>query len=289
MTIYSHPCREASYSSLSPFAKFQKSTSKSTTKHHPFQKVAFANLHTSYSLLRISRSPKTRYSKHPRSSFLFTSSLHNMTSSNRRGRPPSSSVRALTQLELRRQLLETRHSVLDDISSKHGNVSPAPPSDASSLTSSSGTDVSATSNRNPRGGHGVKTRSAPVQARDRRNSWSSCDSLVPSPLNPRPHSPYRAPSFGHPTRMPTPTPPQNNKHHPPPLTRHVSHPLRTATASTSTPPGSAARLTTPAAIPATIAHAQAQQQDTALELAMVELTLELQYLRAIAAHDGEGR
>lgn len=173
-------------------------------------------------------------------------------SSTRRGRPPPSSVRALTRLVLREQLLDIRQSALDRFISEHSNLCLAPPRDASPTLASS---TDATRVPYPRGS-GTETGFESRPVRFRLHSWSIATTLVPPPLSPRPPRP--APTSTRPTGMPT-RPPSPNHNDPGLLT---------------------ARPPTTTDIPDTIARANSMLQDIELQQAMVDLDIELQHLRA---------
>ncbi|MCJ1265360.1 hypothetical protein MMC22_005237 [Lobaria immixta] len=167
---------------------------------------------------------------------------HDTTSSIRRGRPPPSSIRALTRLALREQLLDIQHSTLDRFISEHSNFCLAPPRDATHVP-------------DPRGS-GTETGFESRQVRYRLHSWSIATTLVPPPLSPRPPRP--ATTSVRPTSLPTP----------PPSPNHNNPGLLTARPPTTT------------GIPDTIALANSMLQDIELQQAMADLEIELQYLRA---------
>lgn len=177
---------------------------------------------------------------------------HDTTSSIRRGRPPPSSIRALTRLALREQLLDIQHSTLDRFISEHSNFCLAPPRDASPTLTSS---TDATHVPDPRG-NGIETGFESRQVRYRLHSWSIATTLVPPPLSPRPPRP--AATSVRPTSLPTP----------PPSPNHNNPGLLTARPPTTT------------GIPDTIALANSMLQDIELQQAMADLEIELQYLRA---------
>lgn len=189
--------------------------------------------------------------------------------------PRPFSVRDLTRIELRRQLLYIRRSTLGDLISEQNKVAPASPHDAPISSSSSKPNAR-------RRGESETTGSASAQTHGRRNSWKADhSSLVPAPLNPHPRR-ARSPS---PIRI-APTPPPSQDLNPRPLPRrNTSHPFDACMRPSTTAPASASA--SPSAIPATIARARAMQQDAVLQLGIIELSLELEQFRfAILRSEG---
>lgn len=184
--------------------------------------------------------------------------------------PRPFSGRRLTRIELRRQLLNIRHSTLDDLISEQVNLSPVSPHDAPTPSSSSSKP-----NTRPRG-ESETTVSTSAQTHDRLNSWrGDHSSLVPAPLNPRPRR-ARSPL---PTRIPSTPPPLQDLNPRPLPTRNFPHPFGASTRPSTTASASA--------IPITIARARAMQQDAALQLGIIELSLELEQFRfAVSRSEG---
>ncbi|MCJ1462652.1 hypothetical protein MMC07_001255 [Pseudocyphellaria aurata] len=193
------------------------------------------------------------------------SSSHDSTSfSNRRGRRPPSSADALSQLKLQREL-PTPH----DTRSSSRRRGRSPRSSVRALTrlelerQTLNTRYSildeliaehepeGNSNSTASTGAGVSATRNPTPRATETPAPAQGRSLVPPPLNP-----HRARSSSH-TRSNLSARPD-----------HRAHPAH--------PPLRRARTT---AIPQTIARARSMQQEAALELAMVELDLELRQTR----------
>lgn len=210
--------------------------------------------------IRTIHSEQIRISKQDlKSDFLVmpSSRPHNSTSGNRRaGRHPAS-VRALTNLELRRQLVTIRQGALNRLVSEQSTVS-IPRARGSSAALAGGSNGSG--DGSGMAGSRAETGPAPGQARDRRNGWSGTASPVPAPLNPR-RRPTRLP-----TRLPTSPPPYRNDPLPP-----TSNGSRSAAGAATGP------ITTD--IPVTFALMRSMQHEAEVEIAMLDLAIELQHFR----------
>lgn len=167
------------------------------------------------------------------------------STSNRRGRPPPSSVRALTRLALQQQqVLNVRHSTMDQPISDRRDASPI-------LTGSICFDVDIDAGSVPRSA--TETPSGPVRCSD--------TALTPAPLNPRSRRRPGASlaAFPPPRSVPTDNPGFR--------TMNFSCP---SSPTTSSAPLSATIIT----------PAQSMQQTIELHRAMLELDIELDHLRA---------